>query len=192
MVPPADYFVHESSYVDDGARIVHRRQCDDRLWRHAGGIRVHRRGRGRHLGRAAVRADGGGTRTTRRLDVPVRGASAARRSPRGLCRVRGRLRRNGRPAADDCSTERREPIVNVPLLDLVAQCRAIKDEVLPAVTGVIESQQFIMGAAVAQLEAAVARLSHARHGIGWASGTDALLLPLKTLDLKPGDEVITT
>jgi len=82
--------------------------------------------------------------------------------------------------------------VNVPLLDLVAQYSAIKDEVLPAVTGVIESQQFIMGAAVGQLEAAVARLSHARHGIGCASGTDALLLPLKTLDLKPGDEVITT
>ncbi|MGE3618329.1 MAG: DegT/DnrJ/EryC1/StrS family aminotransferase, partial [Gemmatimonadales bacterium] len=37
---------------------------------------------------------------------------------------------------------------------------------------------------------AVAALSHARHGIGCASGTDALLLPLKALDLKPGDEVI--
>ena len=82
--------------------------------------------------------------------------------------------------------------MNVPLLDLVAQYRAIKDEVLPAVTGVLESQQFIMGPAVAQLEAAVARLCHARHGIGCASGTDALLLPLKTLDLRPGDEVITT
>ena len=82
--------------------------------------------------------------------------------------------------------------MNVPLLDLVAQYRAIKDELLPAVTGVIESQQFIMGPSVAQLEAAVARLSHARHGIGCASGTDALLLPLKTLDLRPGDEVITT
>ncbi len=82
--------------------------------------------------------------------------------------------------------------MNVPLLDLVAQYRTIKDEVLPAVTGVIEAQQFIMGPAVAQLEAAVARLSRARHGIGCASGTDALLLPLKALDLKPGDEVITT
>jgi len=82
--------------------------------------------------------------------------------------------------------------MNVPLLDLVAQYRAIKDEVLPALQAVIESQQFIMGPAVPQLETAVAQLSHARHGIGCASGTDALLLPLKALALRPGDEVITT
>jgi len=82
--------------------------------------------------------------------------------------------------------------VNVPLLDLVAQYQAIKDEVLPALQAVIESQQFIMGPAIAQLEARVAELSHARHGIGCASGTDALLLPLKALNLRPGDEVITT
>jgi len=82
--------------------------------------------------------------------------------------------------------------VNVPLLDLVGQYRAIKDEVLPALQAVIESQQFIMGPSIAQLEAKVAELSHARHGIGCASGTDALLLPLKALDLAPGDEVITT
>ena len=82
--------------------------------------------------------------------------------------------------------------MNVPLLDLVGQYRAIKDEVLPALQAVIESQQFIMGPSIAQLEAKVAELSHARHGIGCASGTDALLLPLKALNLKPGDEVITT
>src|SRR3989449_374073 len=82
--------------------------------------------------------------------------------------------------------------MNVPLLDLVAQYRGIKDELLPAVQAVIESQQFIMGPAVAQLEAEIARLSRARHGIGCASGTDALLLPLKALALEPGDEVITT
>ena len=82
--------------------------------------------------------------------------------------------------------------MSVPLVDLVAQYGAIKDEVLPAVLRVIESQQFIMGAAVQQLEAELARLSHARHGIGCASGTDALLLPLRALHLEPGDEVITT
>jgi dTDP-4-amino-4,6-dideoxygalactose transaminase len=82
--------------------------------------------------------------------------------------------------------------VNVPLLDLVAQYRSIKDEVLPAVMAVIERQAFIMGAEVGQLETAVASLSHTRHAIGCASGTDALLLPLKALDLKPGDEIITT
>ena len=82
--------------------------------------------------------------------------------------------------------------MNVPLLDLVAQYRAIKDEVLPAVQAVIDSQQFVMGPAIAQLEAAVAALCRAPHGIACASGTDALLLPLKTLQLRPGDEVMTT
>jgi len=82
--------------------------------------------------------------------------------------------------------------VNVPLLDLVAQYRGIKDDVLRAVMTVIERQGFIMGPEVAQLETAVAELSHTRHAIGCASGTDALLLPLRALDLKPGDEVITS
>jgi dTDP-4-amino-4,6-dideoxygalactose transaminase len=82
--------------------------------------------------------------------------------------------------------------VNVPLLDLVAQYRGIKDEVLTAMMNVIERQTFIMGPEVGQLEAEIARLSHAKHGIACASGTDALLLPLKALDLRAGDEVITT
>jgi dTDP-4-amino-4,6-dideoxygalactose transaminase len=82
--------------------------------------------------------------------------------------------------------------VNVPLLDLVAQYQGMKDEVLRAMMAVVERQGFIMGPEVAQLEGEVARLSNARHAIGCASGTDALLLPLRALDLKPGDEVITT
>ena len=82
--------------------------------------------------------------------------------------------------------------MTVPLLDLVAQYAAIKDEVLPALLRVVEAQQFIMGPAIPQLEAEIAALSRAKHGVGCASGTDALLLPLKTLNLKPGDEVITT
>ncbi len=80
--------------------------------------------------------------------------------------------------------------MNVPLLDLVAQYRAIKDAVLPAVQSVIERQQFIMGPEVGQLESEVARLSGAKHGIACASGTDALLLPLRALGLTPGSEVI--
>ncbi|HET7424199.1 MAG TPA: aminotransferase class V-fold PLP-dependent enzyme, partial [Gemmatimonadales bacterium] len=82
--------------------------------------------------------------------------------------------------------------MNVPLLDLVAQYRGIKDDVLRAMMTVIERQGFIMGPEVAQLETAVAELSHTKHAIGCASGTDALLLPLRALDLRPGDEVITT
>src|SRR2546425_5412560 len=78
------------------------------------------------------------------------------------------------------------------MLDLVAQYATIKDDVVSAMMKVVETQQFIMGPAVAQLETEIARLSHAKHGVGCASGTDALLLPLKALNLKPGDEVITT
>lgn len=82
--------------------------------------------------------------------------------------------------------------MNVPLLDLVAQYQGIKDDVLRAMMAVIERQGFIMGPEVARLEEEVARLSRTRHAVGCASGTDALLLPLRALDLGPGDEVITT
>ncbi len=80
--------------------------------------------------------------------------------------------------------------MNVPLLDLVAQHETIKDAVLAAAHEVIARQQFIMGPEVGRLEAEVARLSGVKHAIACASGTDALLLPLKALGLRPGDEVI--
>ena len=80
--------------------------------------------------------------------------------------------------------------MNVPLLDLVAQYQSIKDAVVPAMMAVIERQGFIMGPEVGQLENEVAALCQAKYAIACASGTDALLLPLKALDMKPGDEVI--
>ncbi|MCH8934077.1 MAG: aminotransferase class I/II-fold pyridoxal phosphate-dependent enzyme, partial [Gemmatimonadetes bacterium] len=80
----------------------------------------------------------------------------------------------------------------VPLLDLKAQFQSIKEETMTAVLEVIESQRFIMGEQVGELEQAIASLSAAEHGIACASGTDALLLPLKALELATGDEVITT
>ena len=80
--------------------------------------------------------------------------------------------------------------MSVPMLDLKAQYRTVKDAVLARMMDVIERQQFIMGAEIAELEKKVAELSHAKHAIGCASGTDAILLPLKALNLKPGDEVI--
>lgn len=82
--------------------------------------------------------------------------------------------------------------MTVPLLDLRAQFATIKDEVLPALLAVAESQQFIMGEAVGALEEAVARLAGVSHAVACASGTDALLLSLKALELASGDEVITT
>jgi dTDP-4-amino-4,6-dideoxygalactose transaminase len=82
--------------------------------------------------------------------------------------------------------------VNVPLLDLRAQLETIRDEVLPHFLDVVESQHFIMGQPVRDLESAIAEYVGVKHAIACASGTDALLLSLKTLSLEPGDEVITT
>jgi len=80
----------------------------------------------------------------------------------------------------------------VPLLDLKAQHAQIKDEVVRAMMQVVDDQLFILGEPVERLERAVAALSHVKHAIGCASGTDALLLALRALDIGPGDEVITT
>jgi dTDP-4-amino-4,6-dideoxygalactose transaminase len=82
--------------------------------------------------------------------------------------------------------------MNVPILDLKAQHATIRDALMQKVLPVIEGQTFILGQPVLDLEAQVAALSHAKYGIGVASGTDGLLLPLKALDLKPGDEIITS
>src|SRR5690242_524873 len=80
----------------------------------------------------------------------------------------------------------------IPLLDLRAQHAAIRDEVVSALMGVVDSQLFILGPAVEQLEQQVAELSKTKYAIGCASGTDALLLALRALDIGRGDEVITT
>ncbi len=80
----------------------------------------------------------------------------------------------------------------VPLLDLRAQHALIGDDVVAAMMRVVDDQLFILGAPVEQLEKEVARLSGTTHAIGCASGTDALLLALKALDIGPGDEVVTT
>jgi dTDP-4-amino-4,6-dideoxygalactose transaminase len=80
----------------------------------------------------------------------------------------------------------------VPLLDLRAQHARIKNEVVAAMMRVVDDQLFILGQPVVDLEAAVAALSHSRFAVGCASGTDALLLALRALDVGPGDEVVTT
>src|SRR5215210_6608100 len=80
----------------------------------------------------------------------------------------------------------------VPLLDLHAQHRTIRDDVLKAVTKIVDDQTFILGEPVERLERAVAELSHTKYAIGCANGTDAILLALRALDVGRGDEVITT
>lgn len=82
--------------------------------------------------------------------------------------------------------------MNVPLLDLVAQHRTIRDEVMAEVTRVFDRQQFIMGAEVEEFERAIGDYCRAKHAIGCASGSDALLLALIALGVGAGDEVITT
>jgi dTDP-4-amino-4,6-dideoxygalactose transaminase len=79
----------------------------------------------------------------------------------------------------------------VPLLDLKTQYASIRDELTAAMSAVVESQQFIMGPQVGELERAIAAYCRTSEAIACASGTDALLLPLKAL-LRPGDEVVTS
>ncbi len=80
----------------------------------------------------------------------------------------------------------------VPLLDLRAQHARIREQVVPEVIKLIDTQLFILGEPVEELERQVAELSRTRFAIGCASGTDALLLALRALDVGRGDEVITT
>src|SRR2546423_14048580 len=82
--------------------------------------------------------------------------------------------------------------MQVPLLDLTAQYASIRNEIRFALDRVIDSQHFILGPEVEGLEREIAAYSHCACGIGVSSGTDALLVALMAIDLKPGDEVITT
>lgn len=80
----------------------------------------------------------------------------------------------------------------VPMLDLQLQYRPLRDELLAAMARVADSQRFIMGPEIAALERELAGMLGIRHAIAVSSGTDALLLALMAIDLKAGDEVVTS
>jgi len=81
--------------------------------------------------------------------------------------------------------------VAVPLLDLTAQYRPIRDEILAAIARVCDSQRFIMGPEVEALERELAARIGVPHAIAVSSGTDALLLAMMAMGIGPGAEVIT-
>ena len=82
--------------------------------------------------------------------------------------------------------------MNVPLLDLQAQYVSLRHNLQQAVERVMSSQRFVLGDEVRALESSIAEYCQTKHAIGCASGSDALLLALMALDVKAGDEVITT
>jgi len=79
---------------------------------------------------------------------------------------------------------------NLPLIDLASQQALIRDRVEAAIARVLDHGQYIMGPEVGALEEALADLAACRHVISCSSGTDALMLGLMALEVKPGDGVI--
>lgn len=80
----------------------------------------------------------------------------------------------------------------IDFIDLKTQYAALRDNINARMQAVLDHGQFIMGPEVAELEGRLATFTGARHCITVASGTEALLIALMALDLKPGDEIITT
>jgi dTDP-4-amino-4,6-dideoxygalactose transaminase len=82
--------------------------------------------------------------------------------------------------------------VKVPLLDVKAQNAPLRDDLLAAMTRVMDAGSFILGPEVEAFEKELASALGVRRAVGLSSGTDALLVALMALDVQPGDEVVTT
>jgi dTDP-4-amino-4,6-dideoxygalactose transaminase len=82
--------------------------------------------------------------------------------------------------------------MKIPILDLSAQYKTIKDEVNPQVLRLLSTQNFILGEEVKALEEEIAAYSGVKFGVGVSSGSDALIISLMALGVGPGDAVITT
>ncbi len=82
--------------------------------------------------------------------------------------------------------------MSIPFIDLKTQYQALKPQIQARIDAVLEHGQYIMGPEVKELEDKLAAFTGAKHCITVASGTEALLMSLMALDIKPGDEIITT
>lgn len=82
--------------------------------------------------------------------------------------------------------------MNVPLLDLTAQYAPMKEEILSVVSEICDSQRFILGPKVENLEKELAAYCQSGGAVGVTSGSDALLIALMVEKIKPGDEIITS
>lgn len=82
--------------------------------------------------------------------------------------------------------------MRVPLLDLQSQLQPLREEIIKAVTAVVDSTMYIQGPEVVGLEEEVASYCNASGAVGVSSGTDALLVSLMALGIGPGDRVLTT
>jgi dTDP-4-amino-4,6-dideoxygalactose transaminase len=82
------------------------------------------------------------------------------------------------------------PCVDIPLVDLRQQHRALQPRILAALRQVFDSSVFVMGPNVLAFEEEMARFCGVEHAVGVGSGTDALTLALVALGIKPGDEVL--
>ena len=82
--------------------------------------------------------------------------------------------------------------MKIPFIDLQSQYQSYKQEIDLAIHAVLDSSQYIMGPAVKELELNLAKYTGAKHAVACASGTDALLIALLAIGIKPGDEIITT
>ena len=90
------------------------------------------------------------------------------------------------------SVKSERKVMQVPLLDLRRQHLQVREEILRALERLCDSQQFILGAEVAQFEKEVSAFIRVQETVGCASGTDALWLALAAAGVQPGDSVITT
>src|ERR1017187_3903195 len=82
--------------------------------------------------------------------------------------------------------------MNVPFLNLAAQFKSLRAELLPVVERTLAASHYILGPNVAAFEQEIAAFTGTKFGVGVNSGSDALTLALRALDIGPGDEVITT